>query len=219
MRLEHLQSEISLAQRNSWLVVGASMLVIYILLSVFVHRANHIIEIQRSELNTQVAQLSELLAQNRSLNERVQRAAASVTTLNERNLRRIGSELHDGPLQDLGLALLNVDTIMAFCETPQKDQSQMGMHTALDNIQDSLRSAMKEIRSISAGLSLPHLNKLTLEEVATRCARSHTPYGRVRLKLDKDCRRIIDADQDHCLQAAAGSTEQRLSARRWVSRK
>jgi signal transduction histidine kinase len=185
--LDDLQSEISLAQRNSWLVVGASMLVIYILLSGFVRRATQTIEVQRSELNAQVAQLSELLAQNSKLNERVQRAAASVTTLNERNLRRIGSELHDGPLQDLGLALLNVDTIIAYCETPQKDQSKITMHAALDNIQDSLQSAMKEIRSISAGLSLPHLSKLSMEEVATRAVRAHMRRTgtRVELKVDK----------------------------------
>jgi signal transduction histidine kinase len=46
---------------------------------------------------------------------------------------------------------------------------------------------MKEIRSISAGLSLPHLSKLSMEEVATRAVRAHMRRTgtRVELKVDK----------------------------------
>jgi signal transduction histidine kinase len=185
--IDRLQREIQVARRNSWLVVGASMLVIYILLSGFVRRANLIIETQRGKLNTQVIQLRDLLDQNNRLNERVQRAAASVTTLNEQNLRRIGSELHDGPLQELGLALLKVDTVIANCETPQKELSPNTTFPVLEKIQASLQSAMKEIRTISAGLSVPHLNELRLEEVVNRAVLAHMRRTgtRVDLKLDK----------------------------------
>lgn len=185
--LDDLESEIQITQRNSWLVVGSAMLLIYVLLSGFVHRVNQIIEFQRSELNTQVTQLSDLLIQNNQLSERVQSAAASVTTLNENNLRRIGSELHDGPLQELGLALLNVDTAIAHCETLQTGKTQAAVLIALEKIQASLQSTMKEIRSISAGLSLPHLNELCLEDVITRAVRAHTRRTgtRVDLNLDK----------------------------------
>ena len=185
--IDALQSEIQVARRRSWLVVGASMLIIYILLSGFVRRANLIIETQRGKLNTQVIQLRDLLDQNSRLNERVQRAAASVTTLNEQNLRRIGSELHDGPLQELGLALLKVDTVIANCETPQKEQNPNTTFPVLEKIQASLQSAMKEIRTISAGLSLPQLNELRLEEVVNRAVLAHIRRTgtRVDLKLDK----------------------------------
>jgi len=185
--LDDLQGEIEVTQRKSWLIVGASMLVIYVLLSGFVRRANQIIASQRDKLNAQVVQLSELLTQNSQLNERVQRAAASVTTINEQNLRRIGSELHDGPLQDLGLALLNVDTAMAYCETPPEIRNPTGLLAALGKIQTSLQGAMKEIRSISAGLSLPHLKDLRLDEVVNRAVAAHMRRTgtRVELKLDE----------------------------------
>lgn len=185
--LDDLQEEITLAQRNSWLVVGISMLVIYLLLSGFVRGANNIIEGQRAELNAKVTQLSDLLAQNQELNERVRRAAASVTTLNEQYLRRIGSELHDGPLQDLGLALLNLDAVIANCETQDECAIFRRNNIESEKIEASLQNAMKEIRSISSGLSLPHLNDLSLDEVVSRAVRTHMRRTgtRVELKTDK----------------------------------
>ena len=185
--LDDLQAEIRLAQRNSWLVVGISMLVIYLLLSGFVRGANNIIERQRGELSAKVTQLSDLLTQNRELSERVRRAAASVTTLNEQFLRRVGSELHDGPLQDLGLALLNLDAVIAHCENQDERNTLKGNHADLEKVEASVQNAMKEIRSISSGLSLPHLNDLSLEEIVNRAVRAHTRRTgtHVELKIGK----------------------------------
>ena len=92
------------------------MSLIFILLSGFVKRASDTIDQQKVELSNQVTRLTELLEQNRGLHERVRRAAARVTTLNERLLRRIGSELHDGPAQDLSLSLLKLDTLIGQSE-------------------------------------------------------------------------------------------------------
>ena len=101
--VDALNHEIAAAQRRSWLVVLGATLLIYLLLAGFVQRASDTIEGQQSMLNDQISRLTELLAQNKELHDRVRRAAGSVATLNERFLRRIGSELHDGPAQDLGL--------------------------------------------------------------------------------------------------------------------
>ena len=108
-KVDELQNDIAVAQRLSWLVVAAAMLTIYLLLSGFVRRASDTIQGQQAELTVQVTQLRELLAQNQKLSEQVQRSAARTTAINERFLRRIGAELHDGPAQDLGLALLRLD--------------------------------------------------------------------------------------------------------------
>jgi signal transduction histidine kinase len=179
--VDALNREIAAAQRRSWLVVGAVSLFIYFLLSGFVQQASDTIERQRMTLNDQISRLTELLAQNKELHDRVRRAAGSVATLNERFLRRIGSELHDGPAQDLGLVLLKLDALIG-----PSEQSQVapGFAEELNNIQSSLQNAQKEVRAISSGLSLPQLAELSLPETVIRAVRAHERRTGSRVKLD-----------------------------------
>jgi signal transduction histidine kinase len=179
--VDALNDEIAAAQRRSWLVVGTVTLVIYLLLAGFVRRASETIERQQATLNEQISRLTELLAQNQELHERVRRAAGSVATLHERLLRRIGSELHDGPAQDLGLALLKLDALIGRWE-------QAGTAPAfveeLTGIQSALQNAQKEIRAISGGLSLPQLAELSLPETVIRAVRAHERRTGSRVQLD-----------------------------------
>jgi len=179
--VDALNQEIAAAQRRSWLVVGAVTLVIYLLLAGFVRRASDTIEQQRATLNEQISRLTELLAQNRELHDRVRRAAGSVATLNERFLRRIGSELHDGPAQDLGLALLKLDALVGRWE---QSQAATGFVEALTSIQSALQNAQKEVRAISTGLSLPQLVELSLRETVIRAVRAHERRTGSRVKLE-----------------------------------
>jgi len=56
------------------------------------------------------------------LRKRVQRASASAAASNERFLRRISAELHDGPVQELGAALLRMDRVVG------QDQARPGAY-------------------------------------------------------------------------------------------
>jgi signal transduction histidine kinase len=179
--VDALNQEIAAAQRRSWLVVGAVTLIIYLLLAGFVRRASNTIEQQRATMNDQITRLTELLEQNQELHERVRRAAGSVATLNERFLRRIGSELHDGPAQDLGLALLKLDALMGRYEN---HQAAPGFVEELTGIQTPLQNAQKEVRAISTGLSLPQLAELSLPETFIRAVRAHERRTASRVKLD-----------------------------------
>ncbi|MGB8984219.1 MAG: sensor histidine kinase, partial [Anaerolineales bacterium] len=179
--VDALNQEVAAAQRRSWLVVGGTTLVIYLLLAGFVRRASDTIELQRMTLNDQVSRLTELLSQNKELHDRVRRAAASVATLNERFLRRIGSELHDGPAQDLGLILLKLDVLIDRRERAQLEPLPVD---ELSSIQLSLQNALKEIRAISSGLSLPQLAELSLQETVTRAVRAHERRTGSRVRLD-----------------------------------
>jgi len=179
--VDALNQEIAAAQRRSWLVVGAVTLFIYLLLAGFVRRASDTIEQQRATLNEQISRLTELLAQNRELHDRVRRAAGSVATLNERFLRRIGSELHDGPAQDLGLALLKLDALVGRWE---QSQAATGFVEELTSIQSALQNAQKEVRAISTGLSLPQLVELSLRETVIRAVRAHERRTGSRVKLE-----------------------------------
>ena len=179
--VDALNQEIAVAQRRSWLVVGAVTLVIYLLLAGFVRRASDTIEGQRATLNNQISRLTELLGQNQELHERVRRAAGSVATLNESILRRIGSELHDGPAQDLGLALLKLDALIGRSE---QGQATSALVEEMTDIQSPLENAQKEIRAISSGLSLPQLAELSLPQTVIRAVRAHERRTGSRVKLD-----------------------------------
>ena len=128
---------------------------------------------QQSELGQKVDLLTGLLAQNQELNERVRRASASVALLNESYLRRVGSELHDGPAQELGLSLLKLDDLAGKVETRQPQAQGQPLLDRLNEIQAFLQNALKEMRGIAAGLSIPRLAELNLPETVTRAVRDH----------------------------------------------
>jgi len=173
VKVDSLEGEIAAAQRNSWMVVGALMLAVYLLLVGFVKWAGDTIRRQETLLTRQVTQLKDLLAQNDELRRRVQRAAANTTARNERFLRRISAELHDGPVQDLGLALLRLDCVMGQNESCRYSSAGSVCHEHLPIIQSALQHALEEMRTIAAGLGLPQLEGLTLSDVLSRVVRSH----------------------------------------------
>ncbi|MFQ5593714.1 MAG: sensor histidine kinase [Anaerolineae bacterium] len=172
--VDDLQGEIVAAQTRSWLIVGAATLAMYLLLTGMVRRGSDTIERQQLELRDKVRQLTELLEQNRELHRRVRRAATRTTALNERFLRRISAELHDGPAQDLGLALLRLDSVVAACaECPIVRPEEHQVSQDLDTVQSSLERALEEVRAIAAGLRLPELDDLTLHDTLGRVVRVH----------------------------------------------
>ncbi|GAB4426368.1 MAG: sensor histidine kinase [Anaerolineae bacterium] len=172
--VDDLYSEIFSAQLQSWLLVGVAMLVMYGLLVAVVKPASDVITRQERELRSQVERLTDLLAQNKELSERVGRAATRTTALNEKFLRRISAELHDGPGQDLGLALLRIEPL---AETYRRSMGPLPANGAKQDdfctIQTALNSALTEIRTISAGLRLPNIEPLSVAETVERAVRDY----------------------------------------------
>jgi signal transduction histidine kinase len=169
---DELNREIRAAQLQSWLVVAATMLVMYLLIVGLVRRGSQTIDVQRRQLNDKVTELSALAGQNAQLHGNVRRAAARTTALNERFLRRISADLHDGPGQDLAFALMRFETIADICgDCPPRGD---GQHSAGDNFREArtaLPSALTDLRSISLGLQLPEIDRLRSDEIAARAVR------------------------------------------------
>jgi len=163
-----LEAEIRRAQVQSWLVVGGSITAVYLLLAGLVGRASRIIVNQQTALEDTVTQQRQLLEQNKKLNERVRRAAARTTALNEQYLRRISADLHDGPAQDLALALLRMDAV-----SKTVDQRAPEMQRDFEIVQTAVSAAMKEVRSVSAGLRLPEIAPLTINETVRRAVHNY----------------------------------------------
>ncbi len=167
-----LDHDIAQAIQRCWLIFGGVTLAMYLLLAGFVRYASDTIRRQQGELSLRVVQLQGLLSQNQELHGRVRRAARRTTELNERFLRRISAELHDGPAQDLGLALLRLDHLL-----PQPASGRVVPEGKTESdfqvIKGSLSHALQEIRAISAGMGLPELENLPLAETVRRAVRAH----------------------------------------------
>ncbi|MCB8943807.1 MAG: sensor histidine kinase [Ardenticatenaceae bacterium] len=167
-----LQTEIEQAQYRSWMLVGGVMLIVYLLLSGIVGRASHMILAQQADLQDHVTQLNKLLAQNDTLHKRVRRAAARTTALNEQFLRRISADLHDGPAQDLALALLRFDPLQETCLTNAATEKE-SITADFRTIHTAIESALKELRVISAGLRLPEIETASPADTIRRAIRDY----------------------------------------------
>lgn len=173
-KADDIKNEISQAERKSWFVVASGALFVYIVLAIFIQRASNTIANQQRALAGQVDRLTDLLGQNEELHERVRGAAARTTALNERFLRRFSSELHDGPAQEISLALLELDHAQAIVGTDGlASDERREMERNLVSVQDSLRRALSDVRATSSGLLLPHLQELSLAETVAHVVRAH----------------------------------------------
>lgn len=171
---EELEREIRAAQLRSWLVVVTATVIMYLLLAGLVGRASNVILVQQNELRDKVGQLSALLAQNEQLHDRVRRAAGRATALNERFLRRIAADLHDGPGQDLGLALLRIEALADVCAACAVAIARgRAVSDDFRTVQSALQSALADLRAISAGLRLPEIGRLSPAETAERAVHDY----------------------------------------------
>jgi signal transduction histidine kinase len=179
-----LEKTIATAQKQSWLVVALIMLTAYGLLVGIVRQGHTTIIKQQKELSTKVETLNQLLVRNGELSERVRRAASRTAALNERFLRRISAELHDGPAQDLSFSLLHLDTLESSLDKPLTPDTKQRYQKAVDMIQHSLTRATQEIRNIASGLRLPELEFLGFADMLERVIRDHERRTQSRVEVD-----------------------------------
>ena len=166
-----LRQELTTARTQSWLMVGGVTLAIIGSLFGIVHNGSRTIERQRVSLEQRVAELSRLLTENDDLRHRVNKANQRMAGTNERLLRRIGADLHDGPVQLLGLALLKLEDL---CDiVAETDAGILANTDAADVTRGALTEALQEIRHLSAGLAPPDIEKLSVRETLSLAAKKH----------------------------------------------
>ncbi len=145
-RADLLQADLVTARLRSWVAVGGVALLQIVSLYGIVWRGNRTIESQRAVL--------------------VDARRTSVET-NERFLRRIGGELHDGPAQLISLALLRLSSLRPLM-APEHTKSE-----EFEKIHGVLQDCLREIRHLSAGLAPPHLESQPLQKVLELAVRQH----------------------------------------------
>ena len=169
-----LRAELAVTRLQSWLVVGTVTAGMLALLFVIVARGSQLIDAQRRSLDAQVLELSRMLDLNRALRQRADKANQRTATLNERYLRRISAELHDGPAQLLGFAALRLEAIAK--GTAKGDDESL--------VSSSITEAIQEIRNICRGLTLPELERLSGDDVVRRAIQAHETHSRSRIISD-----------------------------------
>jgi len=165
---QDIDEQVAQARLTAWGLVTLAIVLAGLLLWRVVKRGSDTIQRQEIALSRQVDELTDLLDENAELNERVHSAAERTTTLNERSMRRVSSDLHDGPGQTLSLAMLRLDRLQqraASGDPPSPDE--------IAEVEDVLEEAMTDMRAIAAGLRLPELRSMTAEEVTIRAVEDH----------------------------------------------
>lgn len=172
-----IDQEVQSAQLQSWLAVGAGVGLVYLFLFGIVRQGSDTIRRQQAALLEQVTELQMLLDQNEQLRDRVRHAAERNTTLSEAQLRRISSDLHDGPGQMLALAAMRLE------EVERATRSGEGAQATAD-VKLALNDALRDMRSIAAGLRLPELRSMSAAEAVRRAVDDHQRRTSVTVTLD-----------------------------------
>ena len=141
-----------------------------------VHRASGTIEDQREALRSRIAEAERIGEQNRHLRLRVERASARGAELNERLLRRISADLHDGPAQLISLAALRLGGVA-------QGRTKGERRGELEVVREALNEAIADIRSLSHGLSLPQIETLSVAEVIRKAAAAHERHTASPVRL------------------------------------
>ena len=132
-----------------------SMLIIFLLVTLM-RRRRKIVQPKHKGTGRQIARLQELLDLARAHQHSMRTASSHAVELNEQFLRKVGSDLHDGPAQSMSYAILRLNE-----QKEELMKHDLGAEHC--SIIESLESALSEIRGISKGLFLPQLEKLSLE--------------------------------------------------------
>ena len=169
-RPDEVDREAGAAQQRSWLLVAGTMLAMYLLLFAVVRRGSITISDQQFELNDKVRQLTALNEQNTQLQHRVIRAAERATALNENLLQRVSADIHDGPGQDLGFALMQLKNASDACAAAG-NPLQSEWARSLEPARLAVQSALTDLRTISSDLELPDIGQRGPAELAAGVVR------------------------------------------------
>lgn len=170
-----LNNEILWTHRISWLVVGGSFLASGLLLFGIVQAGGRTIRQQQSDLQTQLHKTQTISDQNAVLRRKVIAASTRATAQTEQAIRRIGSDLHDGPAQYLSLASLRLDNALGGNQALTGDAAL---------VRGSLDKALDELRIISRGLALPDLENLDIATLIERAVNDHMHQAELDVTLN-----------------------------------
>ena len=157
------------AARLQWLSwVAVALVSAFLMAGLFgiVQRGSRTIELQRRHLIERAEEAEAISAEVLELRNRARVASLELANLNEKFIRSIGADLHDGPSQMLGFAMLQIEQVRT-AKTASRRK------VALVTLVDALDSALTEIRIIAKALVLPEIEHLGTEAIIARAIKLH----------------------------------------------
>lgn len=107
--------------------------------------------------------------QKAHLQRQIQETQNRLVEIHDTVLRRVGVELHDGPAQLIGLALLRLEGLLPEEAAPQDGR----VYSDFELVRQALQDALVEIRCMSAGLALPDLAAISPGDALRLAVRNH----------------------------------------------
>jgi signal transduction histidine kinase len=173
----YLEQDLLRLTVSTWTAVAVSSGLALSLLYGVVKEGSLTIDQQRRSLMRRLVQSRKQLQRNRLLREEAQRLSRSITELTDEHLVNIGTDLHDGPAQSIGLAMIKLGQLRGTSE--RKKQS-----VVLDEVEAALGEASDDLRNIATGFVLPDIDELDLEGVIRQAVEHHTRRTAVRVKVE-----------------------------------
>ena len=161
-----LEQDLRLARGQAWAIVALVTAATFAAQFGVVRSGNRTIAAQKRDLETRLDEVARMSAQNSTLRNRVQAAARKVSETNERYMRRVSADLHDGPAQAIALASLRLDALLRRSGTSPADPEVAVLRASLDE-------ALRDVRDLCRGLALPELEGRTLEETLELAISAH----------------------------------------------
>jgi len=182
----------SKAQAFVWIIVlfvGAGVVA---LLYAFVAAAERTIVKQADSLAANLAQSRRLSAEVRGLHLASEALRRDAIDANEQLLARVGSDIHDGPLQLMTLAIFQLTRAVGTSKNPEVASLQPTIALTTE--------AVAELRNLSVGLVLPELNGLTLAEtLGLAISRHEGATGSVVAQRFDGIEHAVQTDVQVCL--------------------
>jgi len=150
-----------------WLTVAVATALMLSLLGVVATRARTTVELHRSELSHRLDEAQRLAVENARLLDAAEKGKVDAFQINEDMLNKIGADIHDGPLQLLGLIMLRLEGINARSKTLLDAPAERAKTIELAS------RTVQELRDLTAGLTLPELRGLDMEETVRLAAARH----------------------------------------------
>ncbi|RYE76572.1 MAG: hypothetical protein EOP19_24235, partial [Hyphomicrobiales bacterium] len=154
----NLVNEVGTNRLVTWVAVGLTTVLMAGALYLIVRRGTKTIARQRAALGARVEEARQLAAQNDELRVAADAARLDASEANEQLLARIGSDLHDGPVQLFSLVALRLSA-----EASDDEDAALAAADRAGMVH-IMGEALSELRNISAGLSLPEIGEIGLRE-------------------------------------------------------
>lgn len=169
---EILVSHLRRAAFATWSLIAASGAAAISLLSVAAIWTSAKLRSRRDELKKRLLETKELARQNAELRLVAEQAMLNAIQTNENHLNKIGSDLHDGPIQLLSLLVLRLST-------PAKDGD--GGQTL-----EIAAEVIRDLRNLAHGLVLPELESMDVEDALRLAVARHKNLTRTKVRASFD---------------------------------